>query len=250
MSEASPAVRQVRVDLAAACRMAARLDWQEAVANHFSMAVSADGRQFLMNPLWRHFSRMRASDLLLLDVEAGATANAAAVDRTAWAIHGTMHSQLPRARCILHVHPPHATAWSCLADPAIRPIDQTSARFYKRVAIDAEYGGMADNVAEGMRLTHALADKSVLIMGNHGVLVVGKSIPQAFERLYFLERAAQAQVLALSTGRPLKLIPQAVVRKTVAQFGSGGMVGGHDRADLHFDALKRVLDRSQSDYAS
>jgi ribulose-5-phosphate 4-epimerase/fuculose-1-phosphate aldolase len=87
-------------------------------------------------------------------------------------------------------------------------------------------------------------------MGNHGVLVVGKTIPQAFERLYFLERASQAQVLALSTGRQLQLIPDAVIQKTTAQFMAGGRVDGRDRADLHFEALKRVLDRSASDYAS
>jgi hypothetical protein len=88
------------------------------------------------------------------------------------------------------------------------------------------------------------------MMGNHGVLVVGNTVPQAFERLYFLERAAHAQVLALSTGRPLRLIPEAVVKMTVAQFGACGAIGGRDRADLHFDALKRVLDRGNSDYAS
>lgn len=75
-------------------------------------------------------------------------------------------------------------------------------------------------------------------------------MPQAFERLYFLERAAKAQILALSTGRALKMIPERVVRTTAAQFSSGGQVGGRDRADLHFDALKRLLDRQQSDYAS
>jgi ribulose-5-phosphate 4-epimerase/fuculose-1-phosphate aldolase len=88
------------------------------------------------------------------------------------------------------------------------------------------------------------------MMGNHGVLVVGKTLPQAFERLYFFERAAQAQVLALSTGRALRLIPDAIIQKTLAQFGAGAGVGGRDRAELHFDALKRVLDRSNSDYAS
>ena len=75
-----------------------------------------------------------------------------------------------------------------------------------------------------------LGDKSVLMMGNHGVLVVGETIPQAFERLYFLERAAQAQVIALSTGRALKPVPEKVVKATVAQFSSGGQVGGRDRA--------------------
>jgi ribulose-5-phosphate 4-epimerase/fuculose-1-phosphate aldolase len=88
------------------------------------------------------------------------------------------------------------------------------------------------------------------MLGNHGALVIGETVPQAFERLYFLERACQAQVLALSTGRTLKLVPEKIVKSTVAQFSSGGKVGGRDRADLHFDALKRLLDRQHADYAS
>jgi ribulose-5-phosphate 4-epimerase/fuculose-1-phosphate aldolase len=88
------------------------------------------------------------------------------------------------------------------------------------------------------------------MLGNHGVLVLGDTVPQSFERLYFLERASQAQVLARSTGRALNTIPEEVVRATAAQFSSGAEVGGRDRADMHFDALRRMLDRTQSDYAS
>jgi len=237
------AMRQARIDLAAACRMAARLDWQEAVANHFSMAMSADGRQFLMNPLWRHFSRMRASDFLLLEVEAGVAPNSAPVDRTAWAIHGTMHAHLPRARCILHVHPPHATAWSCLADPGIRPIDQTSARFYQRVAIDTDYGGMADNVAEGMRLMRTLADKNVLIMGNHGVLVVGDTVAGTFDALYHLERACRTLLLAYSTGQPLRVLPDDVAEKTALAWERQD-----EQAAEHFEQIKALLDATDSSY--
>jgi ribulose-5-phosphate 4-epimerase/fuculose-1-phosphate aldolase len=87
------------------------------------------------------------------------------------------------------------------------------------------------------------------MMRNHGVLVVGGSVPEAFERLYFLERACQAQVLALSTGRALRRIPDEVVRAAAAQFKEGSTVGGLDRAELHFAALKRLLDRSEPDYA-
>jgi len=90
----------------------------------------------------------------------------------------------------------------------------------------------------------------VLMMGNHGVLVTGSSAPEAFERLYFLERACQAQVLALSTGRPLRVLPDSVIQATVAQFKSGAKVEGLDRATLHFEALKRMLDRSEPDYAT
>jgi len=240
---ATPDQRQLRIDLAAACRMAARLDWQEAVANHFSIATSADGRHFLMNPLWRHFSRMRASDFVQLDAQADIAASAAPVDRTAWAIHGTMHAQLPRARCILHVHPPYATAWSCLADPDIRPLEQTCARFYKRVAIDTEYGGMADTAAEGLRLTRALADKCVLMMGNHGVLVVGDTVAEAFDLLYSLERACRTLVLAYSTGRPLRVLSDEMAEKTALGWEDGGA-----QAAALFEQMKSVLDAEDGSY--
>jgi ribulose-5-phosphate 4-epimerase/fuculose-1-phosphate aldolase len=118
------------------------------------------------------------------------------------------------------------------------------------VAYDPDYNGLAYDAGEGERLASVLGTKSVLLMGNHGALAVGESIPLAWERLYFFERAAQAQILALSTGRPLKLVPDAVVKRTVAQFSSGALVGGRSRPELHFEALKRMLDRTQADYAS
>ena len=236
--------RQLRGDLAAVFRIAARLDWPEAVANHFSVATGADGRYFLMNPRWRHFSSIRASDLLLLDAQADADAVPPELDATAWAIHGTMHAHLPQARCILHVHPPYATALSCLADPEIKPIDQTSARFYRRVAIDTEYGGMADNADEALRLTRAVAGKRVLMMGNHGVLVVGDSVAEAFDTLYHLERACRTLVLAYSTGRPLSILADEIAEKTALSWEDGGAF-----ASAHFAQMKRLLDAEQSCYA-
>jgi ribulose-5-phosphate 4-epimerase/fuculose-1-phosphate aldolase len=236
--------RQLRIDLAAAFRIAARLDWPEAVANHFSVATGADGRYFLMNPRWRHFSDMRASELLLLDAQAPAGALPAELDATAWAIHGTMHAHLPQARCILHAHPPYATALCCLADPQIRPIDQTSARFYRRVSIDAHYAGMADNADEGLRLTRVLADKRVLMMGNHGVLVLGDSIAEAFDALYHLERASRTLVLAYCTGQPLAVLTDAIAEKTALSWEDGGAF-----ARAHFAQMKRLLDAEPSHYA-
>jgi ribulose-5-phosphate 4-epimerase/fuculose-1-phosphate aldolase len=235
--------RHLRIDLAAACRLASRLDWQEGVANHFSVATCPDGRYFLMNPLWRHFSRIRASDFLLLDAQADIATTAALLDPTAWAIHGTMHAHLRRPRCILHVHPPYATAWSCLADPQILPIDQTCARFYKRIAIDADYGGMADNAAEGLRLTRSLADQRVLLMGNHGVLVVGDTVAEAFDALYHLERACRTLLLAHSTGQPLRILSDEIAEKTALAWEDGGA-----QAAAHFEQMKTVLDAEDSSY--
>jgi ribulose-5-phosphate 4-epimerase/fuculose-1-phosphate aldolase len=235
---------QLRIDLAAVFRIAARMNWTEAVANHCSVAVGSDGRFFLINPRWQLFGHIRASDLLLLDAKATAAELPQDLDSTAWSIHGTMHAQVPRARCILHVHPPYATALSCLADPQIKPIDQTSARFFNRVAIDSGYGGMAKDVDEGLRLTHALTDKRVLIMGNHGVLVVGDSIAEAYDSLYHLERACQILVLAYSTGQPLRILSDQIAEKTAQDWADGGAF-----ARAHFAEMKRLLDVEEPDYA-
>jgi ribulose-5-phosphate 4-epimerase/fuculose-1-phosphate aldolase len=236
---------QLRIDLAALFRIAAKLGWPEAVANHASVALDADGRRFLMNPRWRHFSSLCASDLQVLDASAAPEDLPPNLDPTAWAIHGTMHAQLPQARCILHVHPPHATALACLADPGIRPIDQTSARFHRRVAIDQHYGGMADNAAEGLRLTRTLGSMRVLMMGNHGVLVVGDSIAEAFDAMYHLERASRTLLLAYASGQPLSILSDEIAERTARSWEDGG-----EFARAHFMQMKRLLDQESPGYAS
>jgi len=237
---------QLRVDLAAAFRLAARMNWHEAVANHFSLAVSADGRQFLMNPRWRHFSQIKASDLLLLDSGDHDTMKRAdAPDPSAWCIHGALHAALPQARCVLHVHPPFGTAIAALKDPEIKPIDQNSARFFNRVAIDLAYGGIADEGEEGARIVGALGNKRRMMMGNHGVLVVADSVAEAFDDLYYLERACQTLVLAYSTGQPLNVMPPALAERTAC-----GWEAYADSARVHFEEMKLVLDREDPSYAS
>jgi len=236
---------ELRIDLAALFRIAAKLDWPEAVANHASVAIDADGRYFLMNPRWRHFGSLCASDLQVLDASAALQDLPPELDPTAWAIHGTMHAQLPQARCILHVHPPYATALACLADPGIKPVDQTCARFHRRVAIDTGYGGMADNAAEGLRLTRTLGSLRVLMMGNHGVLVVGDSIAEAFDALYHLERASRTLLLAYASGQPLSILADDIAEKTARSWEDGG-----EFARAHFNQVKRQLDRESPDYAS
>jgi ribulose-5-phosphate 4-epimerase/fuculose-1-phosphate aldolase len=236
--------RQLRIDLAAVFRMAARLGWQEAVANHFSVAASSDSRYFFINPRWCDFSAIKASDLVLLDGAASAASIPPAIDRTAWAIHRALHAALPHARCILHLHPPHATALSCLVDREIKPIDQTSARFFRRVAIDPSYRGFADNAAEGQRLAHALGDKRLLLMGNHGALVVGQTIAEAFDDLYHLERASRILMLAYSSGQPLSVLPDEIAERTARGWQDGGAF-----ARAHLEQIKRRLDAEGASYA-
>ena len=235
-----------RVDLAAAFQSAARLDWHEAVANHFSVAVNSDGSRFLINPNQKHFALIRASDLLELDANDPATLHRPdAPDLTAWGLHGSLHRLLPHARCILHVHSPYATALACLQDSALPPIDQNSAMFYQRYAIDKDYGGLAFE-SEGIRCAELMKDSKikVLIMGNHGVLVLGHDVADAFNRLYYFERAARNYLLALQTGQALQVISHDVALKTATELDDYP-----DQAERHFADRKTLLDRANSDYA-
>jgi len=236
----------LRADLAAAFRLAARENWHESVANHFSVAVSDDGSRFLMNPRWRHFSRIKASDLLLLDAaDTGVMHRAGAPDPSAWCIHGAIHAAHKHARAVLHVHSPYATALACLADPAMLPVDQNTARFYNRVAIDRHYGGIADNAAEGVRLAHALGSHRVLLMANHGVLVVGETVARAYDELYYFERSCQTLILAYSTGRPLNVLPHDMAEQTAR-----GWEEYPSYAAAHFAEMKQILDDAGADYAA
>lgn len=227
---------QARIDLAAAFRIIAHLNMHEAVANHFSAAVSADGKQFLLNPKWKHFSRIRASDLLLLDADDPDTAKRAVVDSTAWSIHGQIHQRLPQVKVVMHLHPVYTTAVACLAEPQIPPIDQNTARYFNRVAIDTVYGGMADTIAEGARLAALLGDKSRLLMGNHGVMVTAPSIGEAFDDIWTLERACQILVTAWSTGQPLKVLSDEVAEKTARDWTKIT-----DFSERHFEEMKCLM---------
>jgi ribulose-5-phosphate 4-epimerase/fuculose-1-phosphate aldolase len=236
---------QLRVDLAAAFRLSAMYDWHEAVANHLSLAVSADGRKFLMNPRWKHFSRIRASDLLLLDASDKSTMDRPdAPDLTAWSIHGRMHASVPQARCIIHLHPPYATALASLANPEILPIDQNTARFYNRVAVDMDYGGMANTDAEGDRLGSLLGNKQIMMMGNHGILVCASTVAEAFDLTYYLERACRNLILAYSTGQKLHVMSPEVAEKTAQEWEAD-----RDQFQSHFAEMKAILDEKDPSYA-
>ena len=144
MAASKASHHQERADLTAAFRWAARLNFHEGVANHFSVAVNEDGTQFLMNPNQSHFSRIKASDLILVDANDPETMNRPdAPDPTAWGLHGALHRQCQHARVALHVHSIHATVLSTLQDPRLPPIDQNCAMFFNRYVIDTEYGGLA-----------------------------------------------------------------------------------------------------------
>jgi ribulose-5-phosphate 4-epimerase/fuculose-1-phosphate aldolase len=238
------AVTEGRRDLAAAFRWAARLNWHEATANHFSLAVSDDGNQFLMNPCGRHFSRMHASEILLLDARTKEVISGKGPpDATAWHIHSRIHARLPQARCVLHVHSRYATALASLKDGRLLPCDQNAMRFFERIAYDDCFNGMALDDDEGDRLCRALGNRDVLLMRNHGVIVAARSVAEAFDELYYLERACENQIIAMSTGRELHVVSDEVARLTCQQWRDYP-----DYAQLHFGELRRILDEEEPEY--
>lgn len=234
-----------RTDLAAAFRWFARLGMAESVANHFSVAVSADNRRFLVNPCRRHFSRIRASELLLLNASDPHTLEQPdAPDPTAWYLHAGIHASVPHARCIMHLHCKYATALGCLQDSTLYPIDINAARFFGRVAIDPHFEGMALSSDEASRQARLLVEgKSVLLMANHGVMVVAPTVAEAFDELYYFERAAEMLLTCYATGKPLRLMPERVAELTRRQW----LEYGGFAAD-HLKAVKQILDEEEPDY--
>lgn len=238
---------QERVDLAASFRWTARLNMHEGVANHFSLSVNDDGSQFLMNPNQMHFSRVRASDLLFLDANDPETMQGPnAPDPTAWGLHGTLHRLCPHARCAMHVHSIHATVLASLADSTLYPVDQNCAMFFNRFVIDNEYGGLAFE-EEAQRCADLLSDPKikVLIMGNHGVMVIGDTVADTFNRMFYFERAAETYIRALQTGQPLRILSDEIAEKTAQEIES------YPEQDLrHLAELKAILDDEGSNYAT
>lgn len=238
---------QERVDLAAAFRWTARLDMHEGVANHFSMAINDDGTRFLMNPNQMHFARIKASDLIEVDAnDADALTGPDAPDPTAWGLHGGIHKHCPHARCAMHVHSIHATVLASLLDSNLPPIDQNCATFFNRYVIDDGYSGLAFE-SEGERCAALLTDpkKKVMIMGNHGVMVIGSTIAETFNRLFYFERAAETYIRALQTGRPLRILSDEIAEKTAVELEQ------YPEQDVrHLAELKAILDEEGSKYAS
>ncbi|MEX0347298.1 MAG: class II aldolase and adducin N-terminal domain-containing protein [Rhizobiaceae bacterium] len=238
---------QQRVDLAAAFRWTARLNMHEAVSNHFSLAVNEDGTQFLMNANQVHFSRIKASELLLLDANDPNTLEGPnAPDPTAWGLHGAIHRHCPHARCAMHVHSIFSTVLASLADSTLPPIDQNTAIFYNRVVIDNDYGGLAFE-EEGERCASLFSDpsKKVMVMGNHGIMVIGETVAETFNRMFFFERAAETYIRALQTGQKLRVLPDEIAEKTAREIEE---YPGQD--ERHLAELKAILDDEGSNYAS
>ena len=234
---ASPAVRTLRQDLALALRAAAHHGLSEGVCNHFSVMLPGAGDRYLINPRGLHWSEIGADDIVLIDVHGEVLAGRHRVEPTALFIHCAVH-RLTGHAVVLHCHMPYATALTLTADRALDPtLSQNAMRFMHRIAVDAEYNGLALDDAEGERIARTMtAGKDVAFLANHGVVVAGATVAHAYDDLYYLERACLHQVLAQSTGRPLAPVDAALAARVASQ-----VQGEREQSDLFFEALRRLL---------
>lgn len=237
--------RQGRVDLAAAFRLAVRLDLHEGVCNHFSLMLP-DAKRFLLNCYGLHWSEVSASNLLAVDAEGTVLDGEGEIETTAFYIHSRIHLANPKAVCVLHTHMPHATAIALTEPGRLEMVEQNALRFLDDIAYDDTYNGLVSGTAEGDRLARVMGSKRVMFLANHGVIVVGPSVAEAFDLLYYLERAARVQVLARSTGLALRRVRPEVARETCRTM----LADAPRYAGAHFAALKRILDREAPDYRS
>lgn len=235
---------QARVDLAAAYRAAGLVDFDDVIWNHLTLRVPGDRDRFLLKPHGFLFSEVTASNLLAVDSEGVVVEGSGWAEPSAFFIHSCIHRAREDAACVLHVHSPYATTLTLLRDGRLRALHQDALRFYGRVAYYDDYQGLALAREEGERMVAALGDKDVLFMRRHGVLVVGPTVADAYQSLYYLELSCKRQCMAADAGELLDDLPDDVAQATFAQFEKER----EKSAALHFDSLKRELDRLSPGY--
>ncbi len=246
-SEAERQEWQLRCDMAAVFRVAARHGWNEQIGNHNSLVLPSrrpdDPPQFLINPRGYLFQELTAGSLIVCDLDGRVLRGKGELRKVAFHIHARIHLHNPAAVCVLHVHPQYLTALALLEKPDLALAHHNNLLLNDRVAIDEGGDKPADSNEEGDRLAAALGDKTILVMGGHGVTVVGPTVHDAFDELFIAERTCMYQMTAMATGRKLRELPDTSRRRW-----SGPWSGKLD-ARLHLDAWRRVLDREEPDYA-
>lgn len=237
--------RQTRTELAALFRACALHDLHEGIDNHCSAVIPGQPGRFLLNPYGLHWTEVRASDLLEVD-PGGAVVGDGEAETTAFALHAAIHAARPDANWIVHTHMPYATALASTEDGLDTRLSQNASKFHGgRYVYHRQYGArfltpeecapVAEQVAAGVR---------VVLLRNHGVLVVGETAARAWWDLYFFERAAMVQVLAGSSGSRLAPMDDATARRAAAQFEDE-----RDDAPLTWAAVRRRLDIHLPGYA-
>jgi len=234
----------LRCDLAAVFRVHARLGMNEQIGNHHSLMLPGGEALFLINPRGLLFQEVTASNLIVCDLDGKVVRGRGELRKVAFHIHARIHLQHPQANCVLHVHPPYLTALSLMEGGRLELAHHNDLSLDDRVVYDdAAHGPVGDN-EEGDRIARLMGDKTVMVMANHGVTVVGPSVHDAFDELYIAERTCMYQLTARMAGGALRRQPGRLRRNYHGRWG--------DRFDarLHLDAWRRILDREEPDYAT
>ena len=242
------ALQQAKTHLAAAYRLAVLDNLEEGIDNHFTMTAPGSDDRYLILPFGLHWSEATASHMIVFNEQGETLEGKGVVELSAQCIHAPIH-RITGAKVVLHTHQTWAVALNMLKDNRLLPASQTAAFFHGHVAYDDTYQGTADFIEEGERLAHLIGKSHVLFMKNHGVLVVGDTVAQAYRRLYKLERVCRAQVLAMSTGQPLQVLSDQIVAQVQAPPPDDRHPRG-ERERLYFEAMMRVLDRELPGYAN
>ena len=237
-------ISELQKDLAAVFRWTARLNMNEGIANHFSVCIP-NSNDFYVNGSGMHFSSIKASDMILVkqNMIEEIKKQPELVDPTALNIHGAIHKKVPHARCILHVHSKYATALSTLKNPTLEPIDQNTMRFYNRIAIYEDFGGLGFE-EESNKMAAAIGNNRSMLLANHGILTVGETIADAFDELYYFEKACETYITALSTNKELNLVEPKIAEKTAQEWENYPINMGKQ----HLKAIRLILDNENSDY--
>ena len=233
---------RVRLDLAVAHRWAARWQWNEGVVNHFTAQVPGHADRFYAIPYGVHWEEVTARDFLTVDLEGRVVEGDGEIELTSLMIHGAMHRDLKQAKVILHTHQPNITALTCLEDQTVEYCSQHTLHFVNRIAYLNGYG-LAMEASIGQLIHDALQDRDILLMANHGVTVCGRTVAEAFDDLYTLDRACESQLKAMASGRKLREIAK---EDREAMYPSA-RAKGIEEGDQHFRALRRMLWREEPD---
>lgn len=233
----SPAILEARRELAACFQLAAQRGFEEGVCNHFSAVVPGHDDLFFVNPYGYAFGEITASRLLICDFDGNVLLGEGTPEATAFYIHARLHRAMPRVKAAFHTHMPNATALCLLEGPPLLWLGQTALKFYGRTAVDEQYNGLALDESEGDRIAATMGAADILFLKNHGVMVAGASIAEAWDDLYYLERAAEVQLKAMNTHRPLKPIPHDIAQRTYEQIRLGDAESGR----AHLASAMRVL---------
>lgn len=240
-----PRERALRQDLAAAYRLAARRGWDDTVWTHLSVALPHEPGAYLINRFGLRFAEITASSLVKVDVSGRVIdGSGAPVNPSGFAIHGAVHAARADALCVLHLHTLWVQTLAALPE-GLLPCSQPALRLYRRLGRHA-YEGLSFDAGERERLVAALGPLDGLLLDNHGVLTVGRTVAEAFVLMMLLERAAQIQIHAMAaTGGRVALVSDAVAERTLQQWiGDGATPEGQDE----WPALLRSLLPADADY--